>query len=418
MTLLQQRYFIGSFGFALLALGFALGIGSFASAPPGPPGGDTASSGAEIPGGETVARSDDGAFVIRLLSPRGPYLFGRQRIEVEVEVPSVDQVKTLDFFVDGRLRRTATGAPFALEVDFGEEIERHTLLIVGQTRAGRAARLSRVSRSSILQTRVEVSLVTVPVSVVDRQGRFVEGLGLSDFALLEDDQPQTLVHFDRDPTPVSMVVALDSSDSMKGTLWSAQKAANDFIASLPSFYKVCILGFSDSVTLARDFTFDRTGLAHAVNNLKPAGRTALYDTIRAAAAQLRGRGDRRVAVLFTDGGETLYGEDEAGRKRLEESLQAAREAGVTFYTIAFGPQAASNLLRRIAAETGGSFFDSRDPATLRMIYRSIGDDLIHQYTLSYYPTRAGSEGGWRRLTVRVNVPDATTRTRPGYLATH
>jgi VWFA-related protein len=417
--LFLQRYFLGSFGFALLALFFALGIGSFASAPPPPaegksvPGTET-----DLPDGETVARSDDGVFVLRLLSPRGSYLFGRQQIRVEVEAPSGDPVKTLDFFVDGRLRRTATKPPFEVEADFGDEIERHTLLILGQTQGGRAVRLSRVSRAASLQTKVEVSLVTVPVSVVGADGRFVEGLDLSDFTLQEDDQPQTIVHFDRDPTPVSLAVALDASDSMKGSLWSAQKAANDFIASLPSFYKVCVIGFNDSVTLERDFTFDRRGLALAVNNLKPAGRTALYDTLRAAGTQLRGRGDRRVAVIFTDGGETVYGDDETGRRRLEDSLQAAREAGVTFYSIAFGPQAASDLLRRIASETGGAFYDSRDPGALPSIYRRIGEDLVHQYALSYYPSHPVSEGGWRRIAVRVNRSGVTVRARPGYLASH
>jgi VWFA-related protein len=415
--LLRQRYFIGSFGFALLALLLALGIGSFASTPPAPQGGGAATE-IETPDGETISRSDDGAFSIKLISPRGAYLFGRQRIQVEAGCPGGDRVKTLDVFVDGRLRRTLTAAPYALDVDFGDEIQRHTLLILGQTEEGRAARLSRVSRAASLQSRVEVDLVTIPAAVIDGKGRFVEGLGLSDFTLLEDDQPQRLVHFDRDPTPVSMAIALDSSDSMKGTLWSAQKAANDFIASLPAFYKVCLLGFSDSVTLEKDFTFDRRGLAFAVNRLKPSGRTALYDTLRAAGAQLKGRGDRRVAVIFTDGGETLYGDDAAGRKRLEESLQGAREAGVVFYTIGFGPQAAAALLQRIAEETGGAYFDSRDPAALPSIYRRIGEDLVHQYTLSYYPSRPVSEGGWRRITVRVDHPDTIVRARPGYLAAH
>ncbi|HMC82414.1 MAG TPA: VWA domain-containing protein, partial [Candidatus Polarisedimenticolia bacterium] len=312
--------------------------------------------------------------------------------------------------------RTATRPPYQLDVNLGDEIMRHTLLILGQTEEGRSARLSRVTRAASLQARVEVGLVTIPVSVVDAKGRFVEGLALSDFTLLEEDQPQTLVHFDRDPTPVSLAVALDASDSMKGTLWSAQKAANDFIASLPSFYKVCVIGFNDTVTLERDFTFDRRGLAYAVNHLKPAGRTALYDTLRAAAAQLKGRGDRRVAVIFTDGGETMYGDDEKGRKRLEDSLQQAREAGVTFYTIAFGPEAAADLLRKIAEGTGGGFYDSRDSAALPTIYRRIGDDLVHQYSLSYYPSHPLSEGGWRQIAVRVDRGDVTVRARPGYLA--
>jgi len=356
--------------------------------------------------------------VLRLLSPRSPYLFGRLRIAVAVELPTDDDVKAIDFFIDGHLRHTSTVPPFALEADFGEEIERHTIVVLASTREDRSARLSVVSRSANLQARVEVSLVTVPVAVLDRAGRFIEGLGLSDFTLLEDDQPQTLVHFDGEPTPVSLVVALDASDSMKETLWSAQKAANDFIAALPSFYKICVIGFSDTVTLARDFTYDRQGLVSAVNTLKPSGRTALYDALRAAAAQLRPRGDRRVAVLFTDGGETIYGDAAEATKRLEESLRTAREAGVTFYTIGFGPEAAVGLLRRISVETGGDFYDSRDPEALATIYRRIAEDLNHQYTLSYYPTRPISDGGWRKLTVRVSRPEAEVRARPGYFAGH
>ena len=140
--MLRQRCFLGPLGLALLALSFVLGIGSFASTAQAPSDKTPPPAANEIANGETVARSEDGAFVVRLLSPRGPYLFGHQRIEVAVEVPPGDRVKTIDFFVDGRLRRTATGAPFALEADFGDEIERHTLLILGQTLGGRAARLS------------------------------------------------------------------------------------------------------------------------------------------------------------------------------------------------------------------------------------------------------------------------------------
>jgi Ca-activated chloride channel homolog len=365
-----------------------------------------------------VARSDDGALVLRLLSPEGPYLFGKQHVEVEVSLPSGDEVKTLDIFLDGGLRKAFSTPPYALEEDFGEEIRAHSLLVTVQTREDRAARLSWISRPASLQGRVEVSLVTVSVAVLDHDGRFMDRLSLSDFNLMEDGLPQTLVHFDQDPTPASIVVALDSSESMQGTLWSAQKAANDFIASLPSFYKVCIIGFSDSVRVAREFTYDRRGLSYAVSSLKPAGETALYDTLEATTRQLAGRPDRRVALLFTDGGESLYADDQAGRDRLSQSLRMARETGVTFYTIAFGPHSAAGLLQRIAEETGGASYDSRDPSALRSIFERIGQTLNHQYTLSYYPSRPLAEGGWRSITIQVRAPGATVRARPGYLATH
>jgi|GEM_PF-747942 len=371
-----------------------------------------------IPTEPLVARSDDGAVVLRLLSPTGPYLFGKQRVELEVSLPSGDEVKNLDIFLDGGLRKAFSEPPYALDEDFGEEIRAHSLLVTVETHEDRAARLSWISRPASLQGHVEVSLVSVNVAILAPEGRFLDGLSLSDFTLMEDGVPQTLVHFDREPTPASIALALDSSESMQGTLWSAQKAANDFIASLPSYYKVCVIGFADSVRVARDFTYDRRGLSYAVSSLKPAGGTALYDTLEATTRQLASRPDRKVAVLFTDGGESQVTDDQAGSARLTQSLQTAREAGVTFYTVAFGPHSAAGLLQRIAEETGGASYDSRDPTALRSIFESIGQALNHQYTLSYYPTRPLSEGGWRNITIQVRAPGATVRARPGYLATH
>jgi Ca-activated chloride channel family protein len=409
----RQYYLLATIAVGLLTTLFFLAMEKTASSSSSH---DPASEPARIGAEEAVARSDDGVLALHLVAPRGIYLFGRQRLEVEASLTSSDQVKTLDFFVDGALRKTLAEPPFVLEVDFGEEIRSHSILVTAQTREGRAAKLSWISRSASLQTRAEVSLVTLPVTVLGRDGRWVDNLSLSDFSLLEDGVPQNLVHFDREPTPASIAVALDASESMRDTLWSAQKAANDFIASLPSFYKVCVIGFSDSVQVARDFSYDRRGLAYAVSGLKPAGETALYDALRAASQQLAPRPDRRVVVLFTDGGESLYTDDQKGRDRLAGSLLAAREAGVTFYTIAFGPHAANELLRRIAEETGGEFYDSRDPSALRSIFASIAESLNHQYTLSYYPTRLLSEGGWRSVSVSVKRDGVSVRARPGYLA--
>jgi Ca-activated chloride channel family protein len=179
---------------------------------------------------------------------------------------------------------------------------------------------------------------------------------------------------------------------------------------------VCLVGFADTARVAKEFTFDRRSLAFAVSSMKPSGNTALYDALRTAGEQLSTRPDRRVAVIFSDGGETQISDAAKAHARLEEALRAARESGVTFYTIAFGPKAAGEVLRRIAQETGGDFFDSSDPAALPAIFSRIADSLQNQYTLSYYPTRPISEGGWRSVSIHVRVPGAVVHSRPGYLA--
>jgi Ca-activated chloride channel family protein len=407
----RQRFFLVTLALVLLTtLAFLTMERSASSASRG--GADSGGA----PDQPMVARSEDGGLVVRLVSPKGPFVFGKQRIELEVGISAGDAVKTLDIFVDGGLRKSFSTPPYVLEEDFGDEIRSHSLLVTAQSRLDRAARLSWISRPSSLQSRVEVSLVTLSVTVVNSEGRFMDGLELSDFGLLEDGIPQTIVHFDREPTPASIAIALDSSESMQGTLWSAQKAANDFIASLPPYDKVCVIGFSDSVKVAHDFSYDRTGVSYAVNSLRPGGETALYDSIEATARQLATRPDRRVAVLFTDGGESLYSSDATGRERLQRSLQEAREAGVTFYTIGFGLHAAADLLRQIAQETGGMSYDSRDASKLGSIFEQINQTLGHQYSLSYYPSRSVQEGGWRSVAVQVRAPGAILRARPGYLA--
>ena len=409
----RQRYFLIAIALSLLStLAFLFMEKTARSA--------SLSAGSGASGDEAeeavTARSEDGALGLRLEAPRGAFWFGRQEIAVQVQVPSGDRIKTIDFFVDGGLMKTLAEPPYRIQADFGEEIVSHSLVVIAQTGAGRAARLSRISRPAHVDSRVEVSLVTLPVSVLGPDGRFVAGLDLSDFTLAEEGVEQTLVHFDRDPTPASVVVALDSSDSMQGSFWSAQKAANEFVGALPPYDKVCLVGFSDAARVAKDFTFDRRGLAFAVSSMKPAGNTALYEALHTASEQLSGRPDRRVAVVFSDGGETQIADQAKARQRLSEALRAARESGVTFYTVAFGPKAATEVLRQIAEETGGESFDSSDPAALTGIFARIGESLGHQYTLSYYPTRPISEGGWRGISIHVRVPGAVVRSRPGYLA--
>ncbi|HEU5181433.1 MAG TPA: VWA domain-containing protein [Candidatus Polarisedimenticolia bacterium] len=409
----RQRYFLIVIAVSLLStLAFLFMEKTARSASLSAPAGTTPSEAEDV----VSARSEDGALALTLEAPRGSFWFGRQEIAVQVQLPSGDRIKTIDFFVDGGLMKTLAEPPYRIQADFGEEIVSHSLVVIAQTGAGRAARLSRISRPAHVDSRVEVSLVTMPVAVIGADGRFVSRLDLSDFTLDEEEVEQTLVHFDRDPTPASVVVALDSSDSMQGSFWSAQKAANEFVATLPPYDKVCLIGFSDAARVAKEFTFDRRSLAFAVSSMKPAGNTALYDALGTAGEQLASRPDRRVAVVFSDGGETQIADPVKARDRLSEALRAARESGVTFYTVAFGPRADKEVLRRIAEETGGESFDSSDPAALPGIFARISQSLEHQYTLSYYPTRPISEGGWRSVSIHVRVPGAIVRSRPGYLA--
>jgi hypothetical protein len=64
--------------------------------------------------------------------------------------------------------------------------------------------------------RTRTDLVALNVTVLDDKGVPVGGLNRDAFTVTEDARPQPIEHFASDDVPISLVVALDSSESMKG----------------------------------------------------------------------------------------------------------------------------------------------------------------------------------------------------------
>lgn len=57
-----------------------------------------------------------------------------------------------------------------------------------------------------------VTIVDVPVLVLDHSGAPVIGLDRNNFQILDDGRPQRMVSFDNQPRPVTMAIVIDSSD--------------------------------------------------------------------------------------------------------------------------------------------------------------------------------------------------------------
>jgi VWFA-related protein len=140
--------------------------------------------------------------------------------------------------------------------------------------------------------------------------------------------------------------------------------------------------------------------------------TALYDALAAAAHHLEKREEGRVAVLFTDGTETVHSQDEA-EERLSSAIAGAAKKDVTVYTVAFGPRAAAWVLERIAAETGGEAFKAASEKELTNAFGSIAESVGSRYLLGYRQPSGGS-AGFRRIEVKVSRPDVKVVARRGY----
>jgi Ca-activated chloride channel family protein len=274
-------------------------------------------------------------------------------------------------------------------------------------------------------------LVTIAVNAVDAQGGPVAGLEKADFRLLEDGRLQKIAFFDKESsTPLSIVLAIDASESLLRNEKLEQKAANRFVKTiLRPQDELDVIEFSDSVQELIPFTNDAGRIEDALGRLRKGDATAMYDAIYLASQELgktsASDGRRRVLVLVTDGG------DDISKSSYTQAVEQAQRAGVIVYSLIIIPIYADagrntggeHALIQMSADTGGKYFYIEDAKDLTPALAKVSEDLRTQYVLGYYaPARTpGSRSdGFRTIKVEDADPDAagkvTLRYRTGYYA--
>ena len=262
---------------------------------------------------------------------------------------------------------------------------------------------------------VNVTIVLIPVVVRDASGRPVTDLVREDFTVLEEGVPQPLDFFGREARPVSIVLALDTSWSMRPHELAVKSAALEFVKGQREGTAFALEVFNDVVLLEKDFTESRKAAEDAIGALRAQGEnTALYDALAAASRHLEKREGGRIVVLFTDGTETVQVGDGA-LGRLGEAIADAVRRDVSVYTVAFGPKAARLVLDRMSAETGGESFTAGTADDLRAAFAHVAESVGSRYLLSYRLPRPGSTG-YRKIDVRVARPGLRVAARKGYYA--
>ena len=127
--------------------------------------------------------------------------------------------------------------------------------------------------------RVDTTLVTIPVSVMDREGRYIPNLNKDDFRLWEDGVEQKIGFFQSVDKPFSVVLMIDTSGSTRFRLEEIQDAAITFVNQLRSDDRVMVISFDDKLHLLSDFTSDRNQMRSAIQRTHPGAGTALYDAV-------------------------------------------------------------------------------------------------------------------------------------------
>jgi tight adherence protein B len=192
---------------------------------------------------------------------------------------------------------------------------------------------------------------------------------------------------------VSVVLAFDTSDSVKGApLAAAVAAAKTFVAKLPPGVQVGVLTFSDRVRILQPITAQHDAVLKAIGSIgNTVHGTVLYDSVRSAVGMFSGPAQRNV-VLLTDGS------DVGSSSTVQQAVASARGGRTAIFTVGLGSQADTPVLRTMAGDTGGTYTPAVE-SNLSAVYASLAAQLSNQYVIQYQ-SRA-PEGA--EITVAVNA---------------
>jgi Ca-activated chloride channel homolog len=292
--------------------------------------------------------------------------------------------------------------------------------------------------------RVNTVLVSLPVIVSDREGRYVPNLRPDDFQVFEDGVEQQVAHFATVETPFTVALLLDTSGSARLRLQEIQEAAAGFVKHLRPDDRVALVTFGDKVQLLAGPTNDRELLLRAIRSVPLGNSTPLYDAVDFALRQLfDGVVGRKAVVLLSDGLD-----NGSAAATSEGSMHYAEEFDALVYPVQYDPfvdetsaivtklyglpelrsqriyppgfnakdyEKAGRYLREMALRTGGSYYHADSADTVKRAFARIAEELHSQYSLGYYPKAAPEPSRRRAIRVKVKNPKLIARTRSSYI---
>lgn len=323
------------------------------------------------------------------------------------------------------------------------------------------------------KVRVNVALVSTPVTVRDSSGRMVTNLDAKDFHLTDNGAPQEIKHFDVGGDPLSVVFLVETSSRIDPLMPEIRKTGILLTQTVMGMDgEGALVGFDDGVDKLQDFTTNGDLIEQTMSRLKEGtSGTRLYDAMATGVEMLSGRpqataerpGRRRVLFVMAEA------TDDGSTAKLGEVLRQAQLANVTIYSVGLSTTRAElqakpesrraptppqglppfpgsvatpstqeqtqqtadlmalavwavkhvkdkvtgPVLEIAATATGGAHLPTFKDRSVEKAIDEIGGELHSQYTLTYSP-QGSNEFGYHEIKVQVSEKKLKVRARPGY----
>ena len=272
--------------------------------------------------------------------------------------------------------------------------------------------------------KVDTSVVSVDVAVLDNKGHFIPGIPRGNFRILEDNVPQQISNFAMGEAPMTVCMLIEFSNRFQRywteTWYQTLTASYGFLQTLKPEDYVAVIAYDMRPEILSDFSTDKTKAYEAMQRLRIAGfsESNMYDALVDTEQRMSGIEGRKAIILIASGIDTF------SKLTFDKARRAIQEGGVPIYAIglmqamreyldargAMGPMArmdflqADNQMRTFAKETGGMSFFPRFYGEFPSIYQAIQQSLRNQYSLAYAPTNAAHDGKYRKIKVELVNP--------------
>jgi Ca-activated chloride channel homolog len=242
-------------------------------------------------------------------------------------------------------------------------------------------------------------------------------ISADDLMVVEDGVAQSVETFQEALSPVSVVLALDSSGSMKKSADAATTAARRFVEALKPEDRLATVLFADRAELTHELSVDRKAAAKAIDSYVASGGTALYDALTSSLSRLRDVEGRRVVVVVTDGrDEDNPGTGPGSVSTFEGVLNDLKQIDAVIYGVGLGPNVDRSVLQTLAEKSGGEAYFPDDVSGLDEQYYRIVEHLRRRWVLGYTSTNPKRNGEWRQVEITSKSRGAVVKSRGGYFA--
>jgi len=279
-----------------------------------------------------------------------------------------------------------------------------------------------------------VTLVKVDVQVTARDGKTISDLTQDDFAVFDENEPQTVAYFGSEREPLDLLLLLDVSGSMRRSLEDLAAGTRAALAQLHPGDRVALMLFSRRTGIVQPFTDELSNtqrkILDSIYKADLGNGTLINESLIAAADYMKQqpvKGRRAILVVTDNEGLNYKSPDESVVRSLysaETVLSAlvvrkgSRPAAVkrTGYT---NPDFDPPDVFKISERTGGEAVEGL--GKVNEMFQKMVERARTRYFLQY-PAPQAEPGKFRRVRIELTpaakrkYPDATVRARAGYYA--